>query len=145
MFDGVPADQFHQFIAPRTSLPLHLPFPLNPNTFPSSFDPYHNNNPSHQLPPLQFQPNNLLHPLHHHSPSNKHEDKEETSTAVSMNFEIVNERERQLTQLNVTDHNSWTNDEVLALFRIRSTMETCFPDLIWEHVSRYSPIQLIDI
>ena len=64
MFDGVP-DQFHQFITPRTSQPLHLPFPLHasgtPNTtFPSNFDPY--NNPSHQLP---LQPNNLLQDLHH--------------------------------------------------------------------------------
>ncbi|RDX78873.1 Trihelix transcription factor GTL2, partial [Mucuna pruriens] len=130
MFDGVP-DQFHQFITPRTSLPLHLPFPLHasgtPNTtFHTNFDPY---NPSHhhhhhQLPSLQ--PNHLLHPLHH-----KDEEKEENST-VPMNFEIQRDQRQQLPEL----VDPWTNDEVLALLRIRSSMESWFPELTWEHVSR---------
>ncbi|KAE9589622.1 putative transcription factor MYB family [Lupinus albus] len=130
MFDGV-TDQFHQFITPMTSLPLHLPFPLHSSavvaaptntTFPS-FDPY---NPSpHQLP-LQHQPN-LLRQLHHPSTHKEHEhEKGEEHSTLQMNFEI----ER--------DHNidPWTNDEVLALLRIRSSMESWFPELTWEHVSR---------
>ncbi|XP_020210057.1 trihelix transcription factor GTL2 [Cajanus cajan] len=126
MFDGVP-DQFHQFITPRTSLPLHLPFPLHasaaPNTtFPTNFDPY---NPSHNLP---LQPN-LLHPLHHKD----HEEKEETST-VPMNFEIQRDQRQQQQLPELVD--PWTNDEVLALLRIRSSMESWFPELTWEHVSR---------
>ncbi|KAK7269220.1 hypothetical protein RIF29_21938 [Crotalaria pallida] len=149
MFDGVP-DQFHQFITPRTSLPLHLPFPLhaspsvtaptNNTTFPS-FDPYNPSPPPpppqhhhhHQLP-LQLQPN-LLHHLHH-QPSTHHKEhddeaaeKEENSATVPMNFEIDHQRDRNI------DH-PWTNDEVLALLRIRSSMENWFPELTWEHVSR---------
>ncbi|CAJ1976225.1 unnamed protein product [Sphenostylis stenocarpa] len=129
MFDGVP-DQFHQFITPRTSLPLHLPFPLHasgtPNTtFPSNFDPY---NASHQLP---LQPNNLLHPLHHQPSTHKDEDKQENTT-VPMNFEIQRDQRQQLPHL----IDPWTNDEVLALLRIRSSMESWFPELTWEHVSR---------
>ncbi|BAT94979.1 hypothetical protein LR48_Vigan10g097100 [Vigna angularis] len=129
MFDGVP-EQFHQFITPRTSLPLHLPFPLHasgtPNTtFPSNFDPY---NP-HQLP---LQPNTLLHPLHHPPPTHKDEQDKEQNTAVSMNFQIQRDQGHQLPQL----IDPWTNDEVLSLLRIRSSMESWFPELTWEHVSR---------
>lgn len=135
MFDGVP-DQFHQFITPRTSLPLHLPFPLhassapnNNTTFPS-FDPY---NPSHhQLP---FQPNLLHHPLHH-----KDEEKEENNNTVQpnpMNFQIERDQRQQLPQLQQQQVDPWTNDEVLALLRIRSSMESWFPEFTWEHVSRY--------
>lgn len=134
MFDGVP-DQFHQFITPRTSsssLPLHLPFPLstppnnnNTNTFPT-FDPY-----NHQLP-LQLQPNNLLHPLHHHN--TKDEPKDQTTTPPSINnFQIERDQRQILPQL----VDPWTNDEVLALLKIRSNMENWFPDFTWEHVSRY--------
>ncbi|XP_028790276.1 trihelix transcription factor GTL2 [Neltuma alba] len=118
MFDGVP-DQFHQFMAPTTSsLPLHLPFPLNatltPNTtiFPT-IDPY-------PLPP------------HHPPPSPPHKHQQDNSLdRASMNSEV--ERERQLPEL---INSCWTHDEVLALFRIRSSMQTCFPDLTWEHISR---------
>lgn len=134
MYDGVP-DQFHQFITPRTSsssLPLHLPFPLSTpnNTFPP-FDPYNQqNHPSqhHQLP-LQVQPN-LLHPLHPHKDD---EDKEQNSTTPSMNnFQIERDQRQILPQL----IDPWTNDEVLALLKIRSSMESWFPDFTWEHVSR---------
>lgn len=135
MFDGV-VDQFHQIIAPprTSSLPLHLAFPLHassptpPNnntntpTFPTTpFDSY-NNTPSHHFH-LQ-QPNPLLHhPKHHHNKES------------SMNLETqTTETERQ--QLPQLIDSCWTHDEVLALFRIRSTMDTWFPDLTWEHVSR---------
>ncbi|XP_019428755.1 PREDICTED: trihelix transcription factor GTL2-like isoform X2 [Lupinus angustifolius] len=130
MFDGVP-DQFHQFITQRTSLPLHLPFPLHSSAVPSnssfpSFDPY--NPSSHQLP-LQLQPN-LLHQLQHQHQASIHKEhgaeKEEHGT-VPMNFE-VDQRDQNI--------DLWTNDEVLALLRIRSSMESWFPELTWEHVSR---------
>lgn len=136
MYDGVP-DQFHQFITPRTSsssLPLHLPFPLSTpnNTFPP-FDPYNQqNHPSqhHQLP-LQVQPNILLHPLHPHKDD---EDKEQNSTPSMNNFQIDRDQRQILPQL----IDPWTNDEVLALLKIRSSMESWFPDFTWEHVSRYT-------
>lgn len=139
MFDGVP-EQFHQFITPRTSLPLHLPFPLhasaNPNTtFPSNFDPY---NPHHHQLPLQ--PTTLLHPLHHPPhPTHKDEQHKEQNTAVAlpMNFQIQRDQRHLI--------HPWTNDEVLSLLRIRSSMESWFPELTWEHVSRYLLFLLFSI
>ncbi|KAK7337898.1 hypothetical protein VNO77_18488 [Canavalia gladiata] len=133
MFDGA-AEQFHEFIAPtRTTLPLHLSFPLHAsptsNTFlPPPFDPYNPSHHHHQLP-LQT---NLLHPLHpHSSPTHKdHEQHKEPNNTIVAS--IHNIERPQLPQL--TD--SWTNDEVLALLRIRSSMENWFPELTWEHVSR---------
>ncbi|KAL5566247.1 hypothetical protein UlMin_029411 [Ulmus minor] len=151
MFDGVPAEQLHQFIASRNSLPLPLPlstFPLNhansssPNTLYPSFDAYsshhhhHHRHRHHQLPPsppLQPPHSHLLHPiLHQSSPnSHKHEEKQDINFA-SINMEI--ERDRRSIQEPVID--PWSNDEILALLRIRSHLENWCPDFIWEHVSR---------
>lgn len=118
MFDGVP-EQFHQFIAPRTTLPHLL-------SFPPPFDAY---NPSHHHLPLPPQPPpNLLHPLLLKDEQLKQEEN-------SINLEI-NERERQLGEHEPELIDSWTNDEVLALLKIRSSMDTWFPELTWEHVSR---------
>lgn len=140
MFDGVPAEQLHQFIASsRTSLPLPLPlssFPLHanssPNTFSinNSFDAY--NSHHHQQLLLQPPPpHDLLQPLHHQSPPahENHEDKQEN------NLVSVNERNRSVSILEPINA-PWTNDEVLALLRVRSTMENWFPDFTWEHISR---------
>uniref|UniRef100_A0A2N9EI69 Myb-like domain-containing protein n=1 Tax=Fagus sylvatica TaxID=28930 RepID=A0A2N9EI69_FAGSY len=119
MFDGV-SDQFHQFIASRTTLPLPPPlsFPLHASSSPNNFPPYDiPYNPSHQVP----LPPNLLHPLHHQSPTTlKHEEKAENNLAIP--DPILDP--------------SWTNEEVLALLRIRSSMENWFPEFTWEHVSR---------
>jgi hypothetical protein len=121
MFDGV-SDQFHQFIASRTTLPLPPPlsFPLHASSSPNNFPPYDiPYNPSHQVP----LPPNLLHPLHHQSPTTlKHEEKAENNLAIP--DPILDP--------------SWTNEEVLALLRIRSSMENWFPEFTWEHVSRYT-------
>ncbi|TKY61399.1 Trihelix transcription factor GTL2 [Spatholobus suberectus] len=125
MFDGAP-DQFHQFIAPRTTLPLHLSFPLHASPTPTTFLPFDPYNPSHPHLPLQT---NLLHPLHPPSPTHKHEQDKEPNTINNVEIE---RDQRQLPEL--TD--SWTNDEVLALFRIRSSMENWFPEFTWDHVSR---------
>ncbi|KAL7239279.1 hypothetical protein ACSBR2_005227 [Camellia fascicularis] len=127
MFDGVP-DQFHQFIASRTSIPLPLSFPLHGSTqttFPT-FDPF----PSHQT--LQLQ-SHLLPQLHHHPPpptTHKAEEKEQQNSFISTSLEL--ERERSVSEA----IDPWSNDEVLALLRIRSSMENWFPDFTWEHVSR---------
>ncbi|KDP23648.1 hypothetical protein JCGZ_23481 [Jatropha curcas] len=135
MFEGVP-DQFHQFIASRTSLPLPLSFqPIHGSSvattntstnFTPTFDPY-SSTTSHQL---QVQPN-FLHTLHHVSqPTAKNEDKEQNNMVATMDLEI--ERERSIHQ----SVDPWSNDEVLALLRIRSSMENWFPEFTWEHVSR---------
>lgn len=157
MLDGAEQHQFHQFVvAPpiRTTLPLHLSFSLHaasstPNdttSFLLPFDPY-NNYPSHsqshhhqhQLP---LQTNNLLH-HHHHSPpppphNNKDPDKElPNRTFSSSEIEIRDDdHQRQLPACASID-DSWSNDEVLAMLRIRSSMENWFPELTWDHVSRY--------
>lgn len=153
MFDGVP-EQFHQFIAPRTStLPLHLSFPAPP------FDAYNSNNnvvPSHphhhlhhHLPlvvpvptPQPTQPTvlpNLLQPILHL--------KQEDNTTINLHHHHHQEEERDhrhrelgVGEVELIDDDScssWTNDEVLALLKVRSSLDTnWFPDLTWEHVSR---------
>lgn len=161
MFDGVPAEQFHQFLASsRTSLPIPLSFPLHHHgisapppitpspTFLGCFDPY----TSPQT--LELQPHHhhhhqsgLHHQLNHQSPPppttstttiNRRvhaEEKEESNNGgmISRNLEI--EREGSISAPIPIDH-PWSNDEVLALLRIRSSMENWFPDFTWEHVSR---------
>ncbi|XP_057498586.1 trihelix transcription factor GTL2-like [Actinidia eriantha] len=129
MFDGVPAEQFHQFIASsRTSVhPLPLSFPLHGSTmqtFPS-FDPF----PSSHHQPLQLQPH-LLPQLHHPQTTDKQEEEREANSLLSMSLEL--ERERSVPG----PIDPWSSDEVLALLRIRSSMENWLPDFTWEHVSR---------
>ncbi|XP_022720059.1 trihelix transcription factor GTL2-like [Durio zibethinus] len=146
MFDGVP-DQLQQFIASaaaartRTHLPLPLSFPSLHNLASSNgftpFDPLFtsNNSHHHQVPPQLQQPH-FLHPLHHqHQPCQKNnEEKDENTSLVGMNMEI--ERERSMADEPIDTHQPWSNDEVLALLRIRSSMENWFPEFTWEHVSR---------
>lgn len=147
MFEGAP-DQFHQFVASRTStLPLPLSFPsvvfqgssntTTTTTNFSSFDPYSATNPTHHVPPHQVLQPNFLHQLHQaSSPPNKHDHhhKEESSNSMAMNFEI----DRQRSIIRPPDSAlPWSNDELLALLRIRSSLENWPPELItWEHVSR---------
>ncbi|KAL2661452.1 hypothetical protein GLYMA_03G246000v4 [Glycine max] len=143
MFDGAP-DQFHQFIAPtRTTLPLHMSFPLHhhasstppPNTF-LPFDPYNPSSHHHHLPSLQT--NHLLHPLHPPttiiSPTPTHKHEQDKVAPINNNNDVEIQRDQRQLPDQLTD--SWTNDEVLALFRIRSSMENWFPELTWDHVSR---------
>jgi len=149
MFDGVP-DQFHQFIASSaaaaartTTLPLPLSFPhlhlANSSNGFTSFDPFSTSNSHHhhQLQQQQQQqPHHFLHPLHHqqHQPQKNDEEKEENPSLVGMNMEI--ERERSMAE--PIHNHPWSNDEVLALLRIRSSTENWFPEFTWEHVSRYT-------
>ncbi|KAK6233019.1 hypothetical protein SCA6_003092 [Theobroma cacao] len=155
MFDGVP-DQFHQFIASSaaaaaaaavaaartTTLPLPLSFPplhlANSSNGFTSFDTLYTSNSHNQVPPqLQQQQPHFLHPLHPQHQTQKNEEKEENTGLVRMNMEI--ERERSMPESidnHHHHHHPWSNDEVLALLRIRSSIENWFPEFTWEHVSR---------
>nr|GMC84924.1 trihelix transcription factor GTL2 [Ipomoea batatas] len=152
MFDGVP-DQFHHFIASsRAPLQIPFPFPLHATTSPPppppqpppvtplaptfpTFDPY----PSHQtLQPHQHHQHQHHH-LHHHlssppppPPQPKNEGSKEDQTTTLLSTSLVLERERSSGE----PGGPWSNEEVLALLRIRSSMENWFPDYTWEHVSR---------
>ncbi|RAL49005.1 hypothetical protein DM860_001325 [Cuscuta australis] len=128
MFDNVPSDQFRQFIAssrPSPSpLPFPFPFPLHaaappPPAFASYDDPYP---PHHQT----------LHHLLLPPPSKRNDDGSAKEFHRTPSTGLASER---LT----TGHEPacpWSNDEVLALLKIRSSMEIWFPDFTWEHVSR---------
>ncbi|XP_050917140.1 trihelix transcription factor GTL2 [Lathyrus oleraceus] len=82
---------------------------------------------------LQAQSNNLFYPsilssLPHQS-SKQHHNHTTTTFNSSFNF-------HPLPPSHLID-SEWTNDELLALFKIRSTIDNCFPDhLTWDHVSR---------
>lgn len=151
--------------ARTTALPLPLSFPhhlqnlvISSNGFTSFVDPnlytsnsHHHHHHHHQLPPHQQQQPHFLHPLHHHhhqqqqhQPSVQKNIEEKggnniNTSLVSMNMEEEIEiRERSISMAD--DHNHiipWSNDEVLALLRIRSSLENWFPEFTyWEHVSR---------
>lgn len=123
MFDGVPNDQFHQFIASRTSIPINpLSFPLHGNpSFSAAFDPYSST--------LHSQ---ALHQLHHqespNSTKNNIIDGKHVEKYPLISTSLALESERSM--------DPWSNDEVLALLKVRSSMEIWFPDFTWEHVSR---------
>lgn len=158
MFDGVPHDQLHQFIVSSRSAPSSLPPPFS--SFPhhqtslisSSFDPFHPQSHPHHQPVLPLQQHHqqqpvhhFLHPIFHQSApatNNSHkscinEEKQAPNTLVSPAVNLPEiERERSvLPQVPDTDDHPWSNDEVLALLRIRSAMESWLPDFTWEHVS----------
>ncbi|KAK1400948.1 Trihelix transcription factor GTL2 [Heracleum sosnowskyi] len=126
---GVPQEQFHQLIASSrtlSSLPNNpLPFSTSsPHPFPINFDAY----PS-SSPPSQSH-NHLLHQLHQpplllpnkEDDNDAHNKVQETSTIHLQGVEHLMD--------------PWSNDEVLSLLRIRSSMDNWFPDFTWEHVSR---------
>lgn len=132
MFDGVP-EQFHQFIASRaSSSPLHLP-PLSAFTF-HGFDPFPNPNPSPPPPPPP-PPHQQLHFLHHPSVLLHHKDVEEEEGKHTVNFDVGARADRPI--LGAADHGPWSNEEVVALLRIGSSMENWFPEFTWEHASRW--------
>ncbi|XP_015875344.2 trihelix transcription factor GTL2 [Ziziphus jujuba] len=153
MFDGVP-DQLHQFIAssrstttsslplPLSSFPLHASPSPNTITFPP-LDAYSNNHHhNHHQVPLQPHHQVLLQPLHHNPPPPaqkiNHEEKEGNNLVNSFNLEIDDDTDRSSIPEPVAPPPPppWSHDEVLALLRIRSTMENWFPDFTWEHISR---------
>lgn len=97
--------------------------PLIPSTSTSN---------SHDQFPLQTQIN-LFHPsilsLPHHSPNTT--TFHSNSNSNSINFQI------QIPPPLIID-SSWTNHELLVLFKITSTIHNFFPDqlITWDHVSR---------
>ncbi|GAB4855405.1 hypothetical protein Ancab_024028 [Ancistrocladus abbreviatus] len=127
MFDGV-QDQFHQFLASSranstNSVPIPLSFSFYGSAFEVPFPPQHLPHPHpHQLLPTPH----LIQPLHH---KQVHEEKEESGL---LSTSLVLEKGRFVPE----SIHPWSNEEVLALLRIRSSMETWFPDFTWEHVSR---------
>ncbi|KAL2478260.1 Trihelix transcription factor GTL2 [Forsythia ovata] len=128
MFDGMPADQFHQFIASsRTSLPIPLSFPLHGNPSFPSFDPFSSHHQLHLH--LESSINNKV---------ELEQDHEEQTSLISTNSVLQRERERSMPETTTTRTTDpgWTNNEVLALLRIRSNIENWFSDFTWEHVSR---------
>lgn len=125
---GVPQEQFHQLIASSrtlSSLPINpLPFSTSsPHPFPINFDAY----PSSSPPPPQSH--HLLHQLH--QPPLLLPNKEDDN-------DTHNKVQETTIHLQGVEHimDPWSNDEVLSLLRIRSSMDNWFPDFTWEHVSR---------
>lgn len=158
MFDGV-SDQLHQFIASSRASSVVLPLPLS--SFPLLYHPSNSTSPHNynntlissldSYSQLPFQPH-LLHQLHQQShvvpnvdiSHKNHQDKEnnlveiaQTQTRSSSSSSSI---PQQLVPINDDQDqtiSSWSNEEILALLRIRSNMENWFPDFTWEYVSRY--------
>ncbi|KAL0464208.1 UNVERIFIED_CONTAM: Trihelix transcription factor GTL2 [Sesamum latifolium] len=118
MFDGVPSDQFHQFLASRTSslLPIPLSFAAYDHPYASLHSP-------------------TLH-QHQESPHKKFIHDENPTAALIPTTSLGLEGERSRSMDHPSPSTTWSNDEVLALLRLRSSMEMWFPDFTWEHVSR---------
>ncbi|XP_074323978.1 trihelix transcription factor GTL2 [Apium graveolens] len=126
---GVPQEQFHQLIASSrtlSSLPINpLPFSTSsPHPFPINFDAY----PS-SPPPPPSQSHHLLHQLHQPPLLLPNKDKDNEA------HNKVQETDIHLEGVELI-MDPWSNDEVLSLLRIRSSMDNWFPDFTWEHVSR---------
>ncbi|KAK8589420.1 hypothetical protein V6N13_088267 [Hibiscus sabdariffa] len=144
MFDGVP-DQFHQFIgggaasSPATArtaaTTLLLPLSFTCSNGFTSFDPLFTSSSSssnsHHHPP-QF-----LQSLH----QQKNNEDSTSLVAMTMSMEINERDQRSMAEPidnihHQQQHHPWSNDEILALLRVRSSTETWFPEFTWEHVSR---------
>ncbi|KAL8545630.1 hypothetical protein ACS0TY_005675 [Phlomoides rotata] len=114
MFDG---DQLHQFIASsRANSLANIPLSYGNPSFSAAaaFDP--NYPPSLSLHHLEPPPA---------APKNHHLEKLYPLISANSGVESVG-RSMDL----------WSNDELLALLKLRSSMEIWFPDFTWEHVSR---------
>ncbi|KAF8401740.1 hypothetical protein HHK36_012686 [Tetracentron sinense] len=123
MFNGVP-DQFHQFIASRTALTLPFPPSIPLHVSSPTFDPLYS---SQNI----FQPH-FLHQLHHQSSTHDKDEEKEGEERVVLHRSLEIQGVRSIPE----SMNPWSNDEVLALLRTRSKLESWFPDFTWEHVSR---------
>ncbi|XP_054804004.1 trihelix transcription factor GTL2-like [Prosopis cineraria] len=99
----------------------HLIAPRNSSLPFPPFDA-HNPSPHHHL----------LSPLHH-----KDEEREQEEACTNLE---IHGRQPQPAQHELLD-SPWTDDEVLALLRIRSSLDAWFPELTWQHVSR----KLVDL
>ncbi|KAL5837807.1 hypothetical protein ACOSQ3_014976 [Xanthoceras sorbifolium] len=164
MFDGVP-EQLHQFIASsRTTLPLpslsfssslhhhhhhhhhnhnHHGGSSNPNNntiFPT-FDPFTssttNSSSSPQVQVLPLQPS-FLHPPFNHQQQQQSQQAHKTSEQEKQESDNSSSLVGIILRNNLESNPEacWSNDEVLALLRIRSSLDNWFPESTWEHVSR---------
>ncbi|XAR63614.1 hypothetical protein NMG60_11023619 [Bertholletia excelsa] len=143
MFEG---EQLNQFIAAaassRSSLPIPLSFPLHHHhhlasnlqqTF-SPFDPLFQSHPHHHHA-LQLQPHLLPHL--HQTPEEEEEEQETNKQEVEANTSLLISTSMELErEINNNSMDPWSDEEVLALLRIRSNADPWFPDFTWEHVSR---------
>lgn len=159
MFEGSVSEQLHQFLTPRTTTPPpnsnSLPLiPLNfalhsPNFNFHPFDSYNATSTTHHHH-HQIHLHHPHHLLHHQSP-NPHEngdekDDDETTTTTGNNLQVAmdlevgrennNNNNRSILMEDHIHHGEWSNDELLALLRIRSNIDNCFLESTWEHVSR---------
>ncbi|KAE8695429.1 NIMA-related serine/threonine kinase 1 isoform 1 [Hibiscus syriacus] len=120
MFDGVP-DQFIGAVAAssappataRTTTTLLLPLSF------TSFDPLFITSSSNSHHHQQQLPPQFLQTLH------QQKNNEENTSLVAMNMEINERYQRSMAEpIDNLHHQPWSNDEVLALLRVRSSMET---------------------
>ncbi|KAL4035780.1 hypothetical protein IC575_004487 [Cucumis melo] len=161
MFEGGSvSEQLHQFLTPRTtpppppnsnSLPL---IPLNfalhsPNFNFHPFDSYNATSTTHHHHHQIHLHHHPHHLLHHQSPNPHGDDKNDdktTTTGTGSNLQVGvdlevgrennNNRSILMEDHHIIHYDQWSNDELLALLRIRSNIENCFPESTWEHVSR---------
>ncbi|KAF7129248.1 hypothetical protein RHSIM_Rhsim10G0109000 [Rhododendron simsii] len=149
MFEGGFPEQFHHFMIasstppppPSSSLALSFPLqappsPLPQATFPITAPPYPSSHSSaplllHLQPQLDLDLDVLPH---------KHDEKQQqqvmmiNASSAASGLELGRDRGSGIPDQLLFD--PWTNDEVLALLRIRSSIEYWLPDFTWEHVSR---------
>lgn len=159
MFEGGFPEQFHHFMIASSSTPpppppsssLALPFPLQgaPSspvlprtcTFPIT-TPYPSSHSSAplllhlQAPQIQLDLDLDVLPNKHDDHHHKHQQVMmiNTSHTTASSLELGRDRGSGVPDQLLFD--PWTNDEVLALLRIRSSIEYWLPDFTWEHVSR---------
>lgn len=124
MFDGVPVEQFRQFIStPSSRIPTNSSLIQTPTISTStnlnflSFDP------------LLFPPPQLPTPHHHQSIFQSHHF---LRTPTRDHYNGTDGKVDQENDIN----DSWSNDEVIQLLRIKSSSESWFRDFTWDHVSR---------
>ncbi|KVH91115.1 hypothetical protein Ccrd_006869 [Cynara cardunculus var. scolymus] len=129
MFDGVPVEQFHQFIStPSSRIPSNSssliqtpPISTSTNLNFLSFDPllFPPPLPTHQS---LFQAQHFLRTPTRDQFNGTHDD-----ATGKLDQEI---------DLGIDINDSWSNDEVIQLLRIKSSSENWFHDFTWDHVSR---------
>lgn len=132
MFDGVPVEQFHQFI----STPSSRIIPSNSTTLIQT-PPIHST--STNLNFLSFDPILFPPPL----PTHQHQTIFQSNhfvrtppTPDQYNGSHEGKVDQQEIDLGIDINDSWSNDEVIHLLRIKSSSESWFRDFTWDHVSR---------
>ncbi|XP_047315975.1 trihelix transcription factor GTL2 [Impatiens glandulifera] len=139
MFDGMP-EQFHQFIT-SSRPPVTSQLPPSFSLLHGGVGASSGGGTSISIPPfgqpypnsLQLQPQLLLHQLHHHHNKNDQDHEKEADVDDDHHHHHQNQMGREIVG---EPRDLWTNEEVLELLRIRSSMENWFPDFTWNHVSR---------